>query len=82
MNKPRSYINVGTEMTWPTIGQRLLDVEWALRYGEPTSQDLLFAASILNAYRALVLKTAKDRAEIVRELRADAFATWCRGNLP
>lgn len=70
MNKPKSYVTVGPEMAWPSIGQRLQDAEWTLRYGDPTREDILFAASILNAYHALVLKTAKDRAEIVRELRA------------
>lgn len=70
MSKPKPYVDVGRDMRWPGIGRRLLDAEWTLRYGEPTREDLLFAASILNAYRSLVLRTEKVRAEIVRELRA------------
>lgn len=72
MSEP--YVDVGPDSRWPSIGQRLSDLEWTLRYGVPTRSDLLHAASILNAYRALVLQKAGDRAVIIQELRSAAEA--------
>lgn len=60
-------------MSWPTIGKTLVKLDYRFRYGDPASitrSDLLQAASILSAYRALVGKGAKDRASIVAVLRA------------
>ncbi len=59
-------------MCWPRAGSRLDDLEWTLRYGDPEDvvKARMIAASVVAAYKALVLKTAKDRAYVVRELRA------------
>lgn len=64
-----AFVRVGPEMTWPFPGKRLAEVEWALRYGEPTRSDLLVAASVISAYEALVLDPQRKRQMVVRELR-------------
>lgn len=57
--------------TWPMPEHDEDDsLEWKLRYGTPTKQDLLVAASYLNAYGCLVRATDKKRAEVVRNLKA------------
>lgn len=56
--------------TWPGIGERLAEVECALRYETPTREQLLFAASVLAAYGCLVRTSAKDRAVVARHLKA------------
>lgn len=58
-------------MTWPLPETDENSVEWKLRYGEPTKGELLFAASVLNAYRALVLTTDKQRKEVVKTLKEE-----------
>ena len=54
--------------SWPVPNG---DLEWTLRYGEPTRRDLLAAASILSAYFALVAQSAVPKRNLVcREMRA------------
>ena len=53
------------EMTWPLIPT---DLEWVLRYGVPTKENLLMAASILNAYRASLHLSQKRRNQIFNRL--------------
>lgn len=62
-------------MGWPRAGQKLVDLDWRLRYApDISSSDRLMAASIISAYRALVYKTQKERNEICAELRkVEAF---------
>jgi len=38
------------------------DLEWKLRYGNPTKSDLLCAASILSAYQFLVFNVSQKEA--------------------
>jgi hypothetical protein len=58
-------------MSWPLHIENDDDsVEWRLRYGQPTKQDLLVAASIMSAYRTLVTCTQKKRMEVVAVLRS------------
>lgn len=46
-----------SEMCWPRAGgEALEEVQWRLRYGEPTKSDLMHAAQVMGAYRALVWK--------------------------
>jgi hypothetical protein len=74
-------------MAWPLPDDGDDDepsVEWTLRYGEPSREDLLAAASILSAYRALVTTSSRQRAYVVRmlrwaEQRADDSAAPGRG---
>ena len=71
MSTPKLYTNFDG-MCWVVPGQRLDDVEWALRYGNAESVRLS-AASAIACYRALVNRTSRDRAKIVRQLQ-DAAA--------
>lgn len=57
-------------MTWPLAGGAIGDLEWRLRYGVASRNDLLVAASVLSAYMALVNRTERDRRLIIRALRA------------
>jgi hypothetical protein len=60
-------------MSWPTIGKKAIALQWRFRYAHIETIDrseLLLAASIITAYRELVLKSGEDRAAIVRVLRA------------
>ena len=53
------YVRVeGT--TWPNPNDPR-EVEWRLRYGTPTREDLLLAASFIHAYRYLFLTTTAMR---------------------
>lgn len=45
------------------------ELEWTLRYGNPTKSDLYSAAEIIAAYRALIYKTQADRNLICKELK-------------
>ncbi len=56
-------------MSWPLPGERLERLEHTLRYGEPTQEDLLLAASVLSAYGAMVASTSRSRAHVVQMLR-------------
>jgi hypothetical protein len=60
-------------MTWPIHEEGEDDsVQWRLRYGHPTREDILYAASVMSAYHSLVNSTRNKRDEVVRELRAIA----------
>lgn len=55
-------------MAWPNP----LDpneVQWRLRYGEPTLMDRMFAASVMNAYHQLVTDPQRIRNAKVRGIR-------------
>jgi len=54
-------------MSWPAIGARLNALEHELRYGP---QPNVAAASVISAYRALILKPRKERNYVIRVLRA------------
>lgn len=56
-------------MCWPCPGEDMSNVIRALVYGEPRREDLLLAASVLQAYEQLISVPAKRRAELVREIR-------------
>lgn len=53
-------------MSWPVPD----NIEWTLRYGKPTQEDLMFAASIVSAYCALVSKTKKGRESVIKVLKS------------
>lgn len=49
-------------------------IEWYLRYGKPTREQLLQAASFIACYNALVYSTARKRQRVIRAIRmADAI---------
>jgi hypothetical protein len=58
--------------TWPIPGDRLRDLEQALRYARKDAcydmKDRLLAASVINAYFTLVWQTQKRRNEIANHL--------------
>jgi hypothetical protein len=60
-------------MCWPVPGERLDQLEYALRYGPKVDgfdmKDRLLAASVIAAYKDLVWSTNARRNEISRELR-------------
>jgi hypothetical protein len=56
------------EMSWPNP-QATGDLEWDLRYGQPTKNDLLMAASVVSAYRALFEKPTSRSSEIIRTIK-------------
>ena len=60
----------GTE--WPIPGDRLSDLEHALRYASKDAcfdiKDRLLAASVINAYFTLVWQTQKRRNQIINHL--------------
>jgi len=61
----RSFNN----MCWPAPGPDLGDLSHKLTYGEPTKEDLLVCASVINAYQHMIRLDAKRRAAVIRELR-------------
>lgn len=63
------WLNFG-EMAWPAPGERMDEIEHALRYGTPSRKDVLAAASIIAAYRELVNAPRKKRDHVVRKLRS------------
>ena len=62
------------ETVWPIPGNRLRDLEHALRYTRKDHcfgiEDRLLAASVINAYIELVCQTQKRRNEIATNLFA------------
>lgn len=68
MTASRSYVHFD-DMTWPHPHDPT-DVEWRLRYGEPTRSDLLVAASYIGAYRQLVDDAQRVRDRKIQGIRA------------
>lgn len=65
-----SYVRVeGT--TWPHPDDPN-SVEWVLRYGNPSREDLLRAASFIHAYRHLISMTQRERNHRIQTLRLAA----------
>lgn len=62
------------DMTWPAPGDALDDLEWRLRHGDSVARvgAACTAASVVAAYRELVLCPRVKRERIVRALRAQA----------
>ena len=45
------------------------EVQWRLRYGTPTREDMMAAASVMSAYAALVYMPGRVRDGVIRDLR-------------
>lgn len=56
-------------MSWPVPGGRLDALEYLLRYGGPSHSDLLWAASVIAAYRQMVMDPRTKREHVIRTLR-------------
>lgn len=67
-------------MSWPVTGLDLNNLEWRLRYAAdgvalvdtPATRDRLTAASVVAAYRALLLLPRRELNKRVTQLRAAA----------
>jgi hypothetical protein len=60
-------------MTWPNPTDPR-DVQWRLRYGTPTREDILAAASFMHAYAHLIDLPQRERNQRVSAIRAAARA--------
>lgn len=56
-------------MAWPVPCKRTAELVRTLVYGDPTKNDLLLAAAVIEAYRQIFADTAAQRALVVREVR-------------
>jgi len=63
------YLFLPDDTIWPNP-PAAAELGWRLRYGTQTRSDLLFAASVIGAYLALIEKTVRRREEAVRLIRA------------
>lgn len=59
------------DMSWPSAGKSLGELEWTLRHSTPIRGEILRAAQILSAYEELVWCTRSKREYVVRELRRE-----------
>jgi len=65
---PRMVMPDGS--SWPKPDGPVDSLEWTLRYGTPTREDMLRAAGVVAAYSYLTLVSSRDAREMVcRELR-------------
>lgn len=71
-----TYVKVGDDMTFPSPGsERLSDIEWRFRHAREsvTTEDLLTAASVMSAYKELVLnKAQRDRNAVCSAIQSVA----------
>jgi hypothetical protein len=65
------YTVVGDDMTWPSFHSELIETGWRLRYSvnHQSTGDLLVAASVIDAYLALIGKSQSDRNRICKSLK-------------
>jgi len=66
-------------MSWPNPTDPL-DVEWSMRYGNPSREQMLVAASFVAAYRHLVEDSAVRRNEKITALRTAIAAEQPEGS--
>lgn len=69
----RQWRRLSDDSTWPVIehDDDIDSVQWRLRYGTPTPEDIRYAASVIAAYEYLVYEASRDKSALVcRELRA------------
>jgi hypothetical protein len=66
--EPSAFLHFD-DMTWPNPEDPLM-IEWKLRHGEPTKNELMVAASMIAAYKQLVYDTVARRNAKVRGIRA------------
>lgn len=66
--RPSSFVRFDG-MTWPNPTDPN-DVQWRLRYGQPSKADLLVAASFMHAYAHLIDLPERERNRLVTAVRA------------
>lgn len=63
-----SYLRLPEKSTWPNPNDPR-EVQWRLRYGTPSREDLLFAASTMAAYSYLLGIPQRRRCSVVAQIR-------------
>jgi len=63
------YVQLGDGAVWP--GLDLGDLEWQLRYGRLSREDSLVAASVVQAYQALITLPRRRRDQVCSLLRRE-----------
>lgn len=66
-----NYVMLADRTTWPDPSDRA-DLEWELRYAEPTRENVLAAASFIHAYRSLIALPQRERNKKIALLRRAA----------
>lgn len=56
-------------MCWPAPSKNLAEVEWRARHATPSKNDLMFMASVCDAYQELIRLPSRQRDKIIKELR-------------
>lgn len=59
-----TWVRLENGTAWKRPGDALDEIGWRLRYGTPSTSDLLVAAETIAAYVALLAKSQKRRNEI------------------
>ena len=68
-----SFLRLPEGTTWPDPSDPR-EVGWRLRYGQASREDLIWATSVISAYRQLISVTGKRRSEVVRQIKAAPHA--------
>lgn len=67
------HTKVDPGMAWANpLSRRAGEVQWALTHGVATREDLLAAASLIGAYKQMVMDPREKRQQVVAALREDA----------
>lgn len=61
--------NANWGYTWCAPCPDMEELERTLRWGEPTRQQILAAASVMACYATLVEMSERDRRKVLREIR-------------
>lgn len=51
------------QMCWPRPGDHMGELEWRLRYGEPSKQDMIVAAGVISAYTQMICDRSSSRVK-------------------
>ena len=72
--KPRNIgpvaVNFDNGTCWPRAAGTLADIDWNLRYGEPSMSDRLVAAEVVTAWQTLLALPRKKREQVIAALRS------------
>lgn len=72
--KPRNIgpvaVNFDNGACWPRAAGALADIDWNLRYGEPSRSDRLVAAEVVTAWQTLLALPRKKREQVIAALRS------------
>lgn len=58
------------QMTWDRPSEYMNDVAYALTFGTPTKQQLLYAAGVIEAYKELIRCPEVKRRKVIRAIRS------------